>query len=125
PVDPGDLHAEAAPELGEAPEMCRQPGEAGFGEHYLQVREFAEDALADQARHLRLKGLRVGGIVFGVVRGPADAGYGVAVAAASVDAERQSVAFRRRPDWPVDALAERHLAHDRDQHLNEALIGRQ
>ena len=41
-----------------------------------------------------------------------------------MDADRQVMPLRRRVDRPVEALAERHVAHRRHEHLHEAPVGR-
>ena len=44
------------------------------------------------------------------------------IGAAGVDADGQAQPFSRGIDRPVMALAERHVAHDQHQYLNEALV---
>ena len=39
-----------------------------------------------------------------------------------MDADGEPQPFGRRIDRPVGALAERHVAHDQHQHLDEALV---
>ena len=45
-IDPRHLDAHAAPELGEAPQVRRQPGDAQFDQHDLEPGELGEHAFA-------------------------------------------------------------------------------
>ena len=87
------------------------------------VGKLLEDALDDQADHLRLEGLRHRRVVLHVERGPAGRRERVAAAAAAeVDPDRQAVAHRRLEDRPVPPAAERLVGADEQQHLHEARV---
>src|SRR6185295_14834465 len=85
-IHPRDLGARAAPELREAPQERRQPGDAGLDQNHLQFRVLGEDALADEARDLSLKALALAGVILEVTRRPAKRRHRIAVVRAGMDA---------------------------------------
>ena len=80
-------------------------------------------AFGNQAHDLRLKTLRLGGIILDVIARPAERSDRVPIGTAGMNAERQAVAFGRRIDRPERAAPERHFAHRRHQYLDEARVG--
>ncbi len=123
-VDPRRLHADTAPELVQPPEIGRQPGEAAFQHHHLQLRMPCEHALDDQAGELGLERLRLRDIVLDVIGSPADRGGRVVIGGTGMNADRQAQPFGRGVDRPVGTLAEWDVAHHEHQHLYEAAIAR-
>ena len=120
--DPRHFGAYAPPKFGQPPQKGRQPGDAGFNQHHLERGIFGENTLADQARDLRLKALRLRAIILGVPRRPAERGDRMPIARSGVNTDRQTVALRGLEYRPVFPPAERRLAHGENQHLHEATI---
>ena len=83
-VDPGNLGAQAAPQLCQPPQEWRDPGHAGLDQHHLQAGMFGEHALADEARDLGLETLRLRAIVLDIIARPAQRGDGMAIGAAGM-----------------------------------------
>ncbi len=121
-IDPRRFHPDAAPELVQSPQIGRQPGEAGFQHHHFQGRMPREHALDDQAGQLGLERLRLRDIVLDVIGAPADRCRRVVIGGTGMNADRQAEPFGRGIDRPIEALAERHVAHDQHQHLDEARV---
>jgi hypothetical protein len=56
----------------QSPKIGRQPGEAGFQHHHLQIRMFCEHTFDDQAGQLSLESLSLRDVVFDVIGAPAN-----------------------------------------------------
>ena len=82
----------------------------------------AEHALANHAGQRGLEALRLRGIVFGIIGRPAHRHDWMTIAAAGMDCYRQTMALGGGVDWPIVALAQRHLAVHQHEHLHEALV---
>src|SRR5262249_45868102 len=93
------------------PQECGKPRRRGSEKRHCEAGKFGEHAFADQARHLRLKGLGMGGVVLDVVARPSQRGDGMAVGRAGMNAKRQAVALGRRINRPEMPAAERRFLH--------------
>ena len=103
---------------------ARQPGEAGFDHHDLELGIALEHAFHDQARDLRLAAGGVLGHVLDVERRPAGIARRPAAGAEDVHADRQPGLDRRLVDRPIALLAHELAGAAAQQHMGEAAIAR-
>ncbi len=117
-----DLVSHLLPQLVETPAQRRQPAEATFDHHDLQIAIALEQAFHDQAGDHSLGGGRVLGRLLDIERRPAAIGHCPAAVAERMDTDREPGFHGRLVDRPIALAAMGFGATAQHQHLHEIAV---